>query len=64
MPLEDSFHFFFLLSDLKSSNVVGGGMCSREECVYEAKLFKFYMLIKLKDDLRFKDKQLQRRDLE
>ena len=39
-------------------------MCSREECVYEAKLFKFYMLIKLKDDLRFKDKQLQRRDLE
>ena len=63
MTLEDSF-FFFLLSDLESSKVGGGGMCRHEECVYEAKLFKFYMLVKLKDELRFKDKQLQRRDPE
>ena len=49
---------------MESSKVGGGGMCRHEECVYEAKLFKFYMLVKLKDELRFKDKQLQRRDPE
>jgi len=46
--------FFLLLSDLESSRAGGGGRCRREECVCEAKLLKFYVLIKLKDEPRFK----------
>ena len=48
------FFYSLLLSDLESSRVGGGGRCRCEECVCEAKLLKFYVLIKLKDALRFK----------